>query len=320
MADRLPSVSVVMPTFNRRRLLPGVVEPLLADDAAAEVIVVVDGCDDGSYEWLVARAGDSPQLRPLWIENRGENGARAAGIRAAQGDVVLLLDDDVRAAPGLARGHAVHHAAVPGLVVVGYMPPELPPERRPGDFTTRLYAREYGRLCRSYEQDADTVLMNLWAGNVSMRREDALRVIVAADPPALAYHADRELGLRCRDAGLRGVFDRSLRAAHLHTRSLDGFARDARAQGAGRIALHRLHRGSLGPHSPEWITHGAPAPARGLLRLCRRPRAGRATAATLRWITAQAGRARAFRLEELSGRLLRRVEQQRGALAAGGRS
>jgi DNA-binding MarR family transcriptional regulator len=117
MADRLPSVSVVMPTFNRRRLLPGVVEPLLADDAAAEVIVVVDGCDDGSYEWLVERAGASPQLRPLGIENRGENGARAAGIRAAQGEVVLLLDDDMTGALGRlgltpARAHVVwllHH-------------------------------------------------------------------------------------------------------------------------------------------------------------------------------------------------------------------
>ena len=307
-----PSLSVVMPTYDRRTLLPEVVAPLLADEGADEVVVVVDGCDDGSYELLVALAADEPRLRPLLIDNRGENGARTAGIEAARGEVVLLLDDDVRARPGLATGHARRHGEAPGLVVLGWMPP-----LDAGGFATRLYAREYEQICRGYESEPHAILRNLWAGNVSLRREDCLPVLVEADAPTLDYHADRALGLRCMDAGLRGVFDRSLRADHLHQRSLDGFIRDARAQGAAGVTLHRVHARELGPHpGPELFGHGLPLPARRWLALCRRPRAAAASARALHRLTSLAGRAGADRLEETLGRVLRRLEQQRGALIA----
>ena len=312
MTRREPSLSVVMPTYNRRALLPEVVAPLLADEGADEVVVVVDGCDDGSYELLIELAADEPRLRPLLIENRGENGARAAGIEAARGEVVLLLDDDVLAHPGLAGGHARRHVEAAGLVVLGWMPP-----RDAGGLATRLYAREYEQICRGYESEPDAILLNLWAGNMSLRREDCLRVLVEADAPTLDYHADRALGLRCRGAGLRGVFDRSLRAEHLHQRGLDGFIRDARAQGAARVTLHRVHALELGPQpGPELFGHGLPLPLRRWLALCRRPRAAAVSARALRDVTSLAGRVGADRLEEACGRVLRRLEQQRGALTA----
>ena len=299
------TLSVVMPTYNRRALLGQVVGPLLADDGADEVVVVVDGCDDGSYEYL--RGLGDPRLRPLLIENRGENGARAAGIEAASGDVVLLLDDDVRAHPGLAAGHARRHAQADGLVVLGWMPPD-----RAETLATRLYAREYETICAGYERAPDAILDNLWAGNMSLRRADCERVMGGA--PALDYHADKALGLRCADAGLRGVFDRSLRADHLHRRDLAGFVRDARNQGAAGMTLHRVHADRLGPH--PGFDDGLPDALRTWLRLCRRPRVGDASARGLHALTATAGRVRVAGVEEAAGKLLRRVEQQRGALAA----
>lgn len=312
MADA-PSVSVVMPTFNRRSLLPDVLAPLLAGDGLDEVVAVVDGCDDGSYELLLELAGRDPRVRPLLIENRGENGARAAGVEAAGGEVVLLLDDDVRAHPGLAAGHARRHVDAAGLVVVGYMPPAATTS-----FATRLYGREYETICRGYEREPRAILRNLWAGNVSLRRVDCLELLVRADVPALDYHADRALGLRCLDAGLRGVFDRSLRADHLHERGLDGFVRDARNQGAAGVVLHRLHRDRLGPHpGPDQFARGLPGPLRRWLGLCRRPRAATLSSRVLREGTRAAGRLRVRRWEELGARLLRRLEQQRGALTGG---
>ena len=49
-----PSVSVVVPTFNGAPLLERILRPLLDDPAASEVIVVVDGSRDGSFD-LVER-------------------------------------------------------------------------------------------------------------------------------------------------------------------------------------------------------------------------------------------------------------------------
>src|SRR3954452_25350351 len=72
--------SVVMATYNRRALLPCVLDPLLADPAAAEVVVVVDGCDDGSIEYLRERAAAEPRLKPQLIENSGAVRAQQFGV------------------------------------------------------------------------------------------------------------------------------------------------------------------------------------------------------------------------------------------------
>src|SRR5262249_54586326 len=158
---------------NRRALLERVLEPLLGDPGATEIVVVVDGSEDGSFELLTGLAESDPRLRPVRIENRGKEGARQAGLEAASGDVVLFMDDDVLAAPGLAAGHAAAHDGEDGLLVVGYMPVEPPTIRHGGDAPTLLYAAEYENRCRQYELDPTLVLKTLWGGNFSMPREAA---------------------------------------------------------------------------------------------------------------------------------------------------
>jgi glycosyltransferase involved in cell wall biosynthesis len=313
MAERLPTVSVVVPTHERRDLLPATVEPLLDDAATSELVVVVDGSSDGSFEWLRERAADEPRLRALSTPGLGPAAAREAGVRAASGAVLLLVDDDVVAERGLVSGHARRHAGEEGLIVVGYMPPRVPSIRRAGDFAVRLYAREYEQACRVYERDPDAVLLGLWGGNVSLRRSDFVRVQERGGDAPVRYHEDRDFGLRCRRAGLRAAFDRSLRAVHRHRRDLAGFARDARAQGFGLRVVHHRHADVLGPLPGDAFERGLARPFRGLVRAARRRRAGRVLALAVAAITWSAGRVRAWRLEERAARLLRRVEQQRGA-------
>src|SRR5262249_1936286 len=96
-----PTISVVIPTYNRADAPDGVISPLRADPAAEEVIVVIDGSRDGSLSVLERIAQTEPRVRPVFIENSGEMAAREAGARTASSDLVLFLDDDVLAGPGL---------------------------------------------------------------------------------------------------------------------------------------------------------------------------------------------------------------------------
>jgi glycosyltransferase involved in cell wall biosynthesis len=305
----LPSVSVVMPTYRRRGLLPRVLRPVLDDPGATEVVVVVDGCRDGSFELLEGMASTEPRLRPRFVENAGAAGARRAGVEAASGEVVLLLDDDVLAGPGLASGHAARHRT-PGIALLGYVPPRLP-----GGFAARLLQREYEACCRLFERDPDAVLRHVWAGNLSLRRPDALTHLPHPGERRIDYHEDQELGLRCLEAGLRGVFDRSLYAEHLYDRSPEAFLRDAHNQGAGQVRLHERHGDLIGPLDLDQFGAGLPEPLQAWLRLCRRPGAGAATVGVLRAAIHASGCLGSLRVQELAARLARRVEQQRGALA-----
>jgi glycosyltransferase involved in cell wall biosynthesis len=319
-ADQPPSISVVMPTFNRCAQLPRVLSPLLEDPSAQDVIVVVDGCDDGSMESLQTLAESHPNLRPFWIENSGEGTARATGVARAVTDVVLLVDDDVVAAPGLISGHARAHLGESGAVVIGYMP--LATESlKLGGFATRLYAREYETRCEYYEADPTTILDHLWAGNFSVRRDQALRVGLGSTEYTERYHPDRELGLRFAEAGLVGKFDRRLLAHHLHTRTLVDFRRDARSQGGGRLRLAQLNPEAVSGFSLDELSAGIPAAAEKLIHLARRPRASKPVASTLACIVQICGATRIGRAETATAQLLRRVEQTRGAIArSGGRT
>lgn len=315
----LPTVSVVITTHNRRALLPRVLAPLLADPAATEVIVVVDGSEDGSYELLVEIASCDSRLKPLSIENRGQTGAQEAGLEAASAEVLLLLDDDVVPGPGLITGHARNHAASEGLVVVGYMPTHVPAEPDASTFSTVLYAREYERTSQLYLEDPDEILPGLWMGNVSLRQEDCARIGLFNPKYGSIthfYHVDRDFGLRCLQGGLRGVHDRELRAEHIHARTLSAFLRDARRQGVGRVGLHDLHLDVLGPITLDYFSEGLPVPARAFVRAARRPAVRAPLLALLSgWIRlAGALRLTAFQLP--AAQLARRIEQQHGAIAA----
>jgi glycosyltransferase involved in cell wall biosynthesis len=310
----LPSVSVVVPTYNGVGLLERILLPLVDDPAAAEVIVVVDGSRDGSKELVDRLARDEPRLRSLFIENRGDMGAREAGARAASGEIVLFLDDDVLADPGLVRGHARRHAERAADVVVGYMPVNASPRRGPEDFALMLYADEYEGRCQIYEREPESVVRELWGGNFSMRRADCLAIGMSNPGFTEHYHADRDFGIRCLEAGLTGTFDRGLSAAHLHERTLESFTRDARSQGAARVLMPIFHPAVASPPTPAEFARGLPWPVAGLVRLSRRPRAYAVISAALGRAVGQAGAARLWLVQDAAARVLRRIEQQRGAI------
>jgi glycosyltransferase involved in cell wall biosynthesis len=317
-ASALPTVSVVIPTHRRRERLPILLDAL-AEEAAVEVIVVVNGGDDGSMELLEERADAEPALRPLSLEEAGQVLAMQAGVEAATGDVVLLLDDDVIPEPGLVAGHAERHRDDRDLVVLGYMPVAVPHPRRAGQYPVDLYARAYERVCAEYEQDPDTILRGLWAGNVSIRRSDCVRVGLHPDQRpsgGYEYHEDRDLGLRCERAGLHGAFDRGLKARHLYERTPDSFLRVSRNSGASRARVHREHAESIEPLPDDFFEKTVPQPGRTLVRLSRRRRLRAAIHPMLALITHVAGALRLFRLESHLGYVLGTIEQQQGAMSA----
>ncbi len=88
----MTTVSVVIPTHNRRELLGLTLRSALGQrDVDKEIIVV----DDGSVDDTTASVAATPGVRVLRHEEpQGVSAARNTGIAAATGDWVALLDDD----------------------------------------------------------------------------------------------------------------------------------------------------------------------------------------------------------------------------------
>ncbi len=304
-----PTVSVVIPTYNRRNLLPRVLAPLLAEPDAHEVLVVVDGGDDGSFELLTEMASGDARLRAVQIENRGMGGARLAGAQRATGEVVLLIDDDVVLAPGVVAGHARRHHGASGLVVVGAMPVAGGDQRDGRDFPRALYAREYDRHTARWREAPDSILRTLWAGHLSLRRSDLLGL----EPPASrdiarGYHSDLDFGLRCLRAGLRAEFDPALGAEHLYERGPEAFVNDARSSGRSLALVHAAHAAELGALDRDFTLAGLPGPARAVVR---RARTRRWPETALRALVPALGGIRCYRGQRFAAGLRWRIEQDR---------
>lgn len=86
-------VSVVIPVFNNQATIAGTLASVLAQrfDGGVEVIVVNDGSTDGTR--AVVEKFDA-RTRVIDQKNRGVAAARNAGISAAAGEYIALLDAD----------------------------------------------------------------------------------------------------------------------------------------------------------------------------------------------------------------------------------
>ena len=91
-----PSVSVIIPTWNRAHTLPRAIESVLSQSLPIlEVLICDDGSTDGTAEAVMAMARQDPRIR--WLP--GERGGRPAiprnrGIRESRGEWLAFLDSD----------------------------------------------------------------------------------------------------------------------------------------------------------------------------------------------------------------------------------
>jgi len=86
-------VSVIIPAWNGRHYLPGCLNALLAQaDQNVEIIVVDNASRDGSADFVAAQYPQVHMIRNP--QNVGFAGACNIGIRAAAGDVIVLLNQD----------------------------------------------------------------------------------------------------------------------------------------------------------------------------------------------------------------------------------
>lgn len=149
----VPTLSVIIPTYNRAGHLPGSVESVLAHAGCdVEVIVVDDGSTDETAE--VARAFGPPVVY-LRQENAGPSSARNAGFAASRGRYVAFLDSDDRWIAG-APSRLVEYldqdeniAVVFGDSLMGT------PESGYASFVARYGGDDFTRLpCRHANSDA----------------------------------------------------------------------------------------------------------------------------------------------------------------------
>lgn len=240
-------ISVVVPTFNRREMVKRTVESLFAQKFPAgqfEIVVVVDGSTDGTAGAL--RPMKAPcRFTVVEQENGGLAAARNSGARAAVGDLLLFLDDDMLCVPELIEAHVAAHRNSPRTVGFGciFLSPESPPSlaaecfnRELGAFYLRQKVQKPGAV-----EDLEHVF-----GNSSLPRE--LLSEAGGFDASFRMREDLELWVRLAALGARASYVEHAVAYQYYAKTGADLIRDAEAFALADVMFARKH--------PEARNHG----------------------------------------------------------------
>jgi GT2 family glycosyltransferase len=234
-----PSLSIVIPTYNRRdrlKRLLNTLERLHAASPEFEVIVVVDGSTDGTVEML-SELRPTYSMQVLAQANRGPAAARNRAMAAAGGEVLLFLDDDVTPESGLIARHLAMHEREDDAVVIG-------PMRAPGDsrmapwlqWEAAMLQKQYGAMLRGLYPPTPR---QFYTANASIRTAHA-RAAGGFDE-SFTRAEDVEFAYRLSDRGLRFFFDPAAVVWHEPDRSFGSWLQVGYQYGRHDVLMTREH-------------------------------------------------------------------------------
>ncbi len=239
--SELTFISVIIPTYQRCSMVEQALKVLCNQTYSPdrfEVIVSVDGSRDGTREMVEAFKAPY-SLRCLYQFNRGRAAACNSGIAAAIGDLVILLDDDMKPAPDFLSAHFQAHLDNPRLGVMGAVPIYYGQNSRPViKYIGNKFNRHLENLARP---DYNFSLRSFYSGNFSIPKNVLLEVGSYDEDFKVYGNEDLDLFLRLKKAGVQFKFSPQALAYQSYTKDFRSLARDNISKGQTAVLLATKH-------------------------------------------------------------------------------
>jgi hypothetical protein len=195
-----PTLSVLILSFNRkdalRRTLRELHEagvPGWRDDTFSEVIIADNASTDGTREML---SSEFPHVRTLLLERNIAIGGFNRAAEAAQGSLLLILDDDAWPAPGVLQRAVALMLERPALGGIALLPVHPATQKREWSFARR--ARTFWPVM----------------GCANLVRAEAWRRVGGYEETFFLYRNDVDLAMMLLSSGYDVLFDPALVAYH----------------------------------------------------------------------------------------------------------
>jgi glycosyltransferase involved in cell wall biosynthesis len=259
----LPTVSVILPTYNRKDLLRETLETLARQTYPGdrfEVIVVDDGSTDGTE--AIAAETFPFTLRYFRQSNQGDAAARNLGARQSQADILVFLDDDILLEPGYLANLIQAHDQCQNRIVVGTwnlwqaertrLSQTLNTMLAPGaDPARSLFEQDAGPTSDHTQTITELPFRDVESNNMSLKREAyfTIGMMQGLDFSGSSMWCDLEFTYRAYRQGFE--FRRSTNAICWHrdhaALNLDAYKQRARTAAYRAVVLFQSY--------PELLTH-----------------------------------------------------------------
>ncbi|MBN1353731.1 MAG: glycosyltransferase [Candidatus Omnitrophica bacterium] len=237
MTDEKIKLSVIIPTHNRTAILKKCLGALQKATLAADSFEVIVS-DDGSNEDVKSGIGaflDSkvPSFRYMRNEKTGANRARNLAIKESQGAILLFINDDIIAAPGMLETHMLAHGCCPeeNTAILGRV--RLAPEIQPTVFSNLHLDASFDLLEGREELDWRA----FYTCNVSVKRSFLEKYGIFDED--MRWHEDLELAERLSRHGLRVIYNSDALGYHWHDLDENGYLAIAAKEGGSLAAWYK---------------------------------------------------------------------------------
>ncbi|NLS45333.1 MAG: glycosyltransferase [Firmicutes bacterium] len=219
--EKLPFVSVVIPTYNRKKILEKCLSSLLAQtypNDRYEIIVIDDGSKDGTDEMVLRlikghKSVGEPIIIYEWQEHTSAAAARNRGILEASGDLVILLDSDIVTLPDFIESHVFAQFDSGS---------KFSPDNKRIVHGRVIYTEDLDNPTSTKKKLSDMSMAFFASGNVSIARRWLIKAGLFDEDFTEYGWEDLELGQRLKKLGLRVVRSDKPAGYHLkHEFSID---------------------------------------------------------------------------------------------------
>ncbi len=237
------SLSVIICTYNRAELLKQVLESLTSQTLSKdhfEIIIIDDGSSDNTRTITESFKHILP-IKYFYQNNAGLASAKNHGIFAAQGKILLFLDDDDIATPTLLEEHLGTHRKYPDdyYAVLNYT------KWAPHLTITPLmeFVTDIGWFLFSYPAIKHGDILDytyFWGGRSSCKRTFLIEYGVF-NPVFRFGCEDIELGYRLSQHGLKVVYNSRAVSMMVRPVTFDDFCQRLIKQGRSQFVFSTLH-------------------------------------------------------------------------------
>lgn len=270
--SELPTISVIVPVRNEERFLAETLEMLLRQDypSGRREILVVDGeSEDQTRSIAESYAARHPEIRYFSNPRRWSSAARNIGVRAARGEVILIVDGHCQIR---GQDHFRQLAAAfqdPNVACVGRpQPQDISHASLLQQAIAAARSSRLGHHPDSFIYSSESQIVPAHSVAIAYRR--TVFDNVGYFDEQFDACEDVELNHRVDQARLKCLFEPRV-AVYYHPRAtLTGLFRQLARYGRGRIRLWRKHADTMSWKSllpAAWLVYMALLPVCGWIPL-----------------------------------------------------
>jgi glycosyltransferase involved in cell wall biosynthesis len=216
-------VSIVVPTYNEEADIGATLDSLVALDYPAKEIIVVDASHDKTPD-IVRSYADRGALYIRQTRGIGRAPARNEGILRARGEVVVILNADVRLPTNFLHRIVSHYDAGADFVLVESLIVNL----------DKPFARYVQAEHDFLFGPGGPITDYNWTEGFSCRREAAIAAGGFPETiPPMASGEDEAFGLRLRSKGYRRTLDSTIVVTHVNPWTLKDYFNQRHERGYG---------------------------------------------------------------------------------------